>query len=276
MSTPLLILADLVGLSLILGAAWLVQKRTGNSGWVDVIWTYGLGLSGAFVALWPLGGDVLGRQVLVATAVVLWSLRLGTHVARRTATIEDDPRYRKLKQDWGAAAQGRMFWFLQLQASAAFLLSLAVLAAARAPRPGPDWRDWLGFALVVGSILGEALSDAQLKAFARDPANKGGVCDTGLWRFSRHPNYFFETLGWVGYVVIAADPTGGYLWGWASLIGPAYMYYLLVYVSGVPPLEEHMRRTRPAAFSAYEARTNMFFPGPRRSVHPDPHGRAGA
>lgn len=262
----LIMLAELVGLSVVLTVAWAIQKRTGNSGWVDVIWTYGLGFAGAAVALWPLGGDVLGRRILVALALVIWSLRLGTHVARRTVTIEDDPRYRALKQNWGAAAQSRMFGFLQIQAFAAFLLSLAVLAAARAPRPGPDWRDWAGFALVILSVLGEAASDAQLKAFARDPANRGGVCDTGLWRYSRHPNYFFETLAWVGYVVIAADFSGGYPWGWASLIGPAYMYYLLVYVSGIPPLEAHMMRTRPTPFSAYAARTNVFFPGPSRSA----------
>ena len=255
---------DLVAFSLILSGAWLVQRQTGNSGWVDTIWTYGVGLVGAAVALWPLGGEVFARQVLVAVVIVLWALRLGTHVAIRTAKIDDDPRYHKLKQEWGEAAQSRMFGFLQLQAAAAFLLTLGPLVAAHSPRPGPDWRDWLGFAIVLGSIGGEALSDAQLKAFGRDPANKGKVCDTGLWRYSRHPNYFFETLGWVGYVVIAADLTGSYPWGWASLIAPAYMYYLLVHVSGVPPLEEHMMRTRPEAFGAYRARTNMFFPGPVR------------
>ena len=261
-ATLFLLLGDLVGLSIILTLAWAVQRRTGNSGWVDVIWTYALGASGAVLALWPVDGGVRGRQVLVAIAIVLWSLRLGTHVALRTARISDDPRYRKLKESWGESAQRRMFWFLQLQALAGFLQSLAILAAARAPRPGPDWRDWIGFAIVLVAIAGEAVSDAQLKAFARDPAHKGGVCDTGLWRWSRHPNYFFETLGWVGYVVIALETA--YPFGWLTLVGPVYMYYLLVYVSGVPPLEEHMARSRPEAFAAYCARTNMFFPGPRR------------
>ncbi len=263
MSTTLLLLGNLVGLSLVLSFAWAVQRSSGNSGWVDVIWTYALGVSGVALALWPLAGGIWARQVLVALAIAAWSLRLGTHVARRTVRIEDDPRYHKLKVDWGEAAQRRMFGFLQVQALAAFLLSLAVFAAARAPRPGPDWRDGLGFALVLVSIVGEALADAQVKAFGRDPANKGRVCETGLWRWSRHPNYFFEWLGWVGYVVIAIGTA--YPLGWLALIGPVYMYYLLVYVSGVPPLEEHMKRTRPEAFAAYAARTNAFFPGPRRS-----------
>lgn len=255
----------LAALSLILAFAWWVQMRSGNSGWVDVIWTLGVGLVGAGTALWPADGAVWPRQAIVAAAIVLWSLRLGSHIVARTVKIDDDPRYAKLKQDWGDQAQSRMFWFLQLQAAAAFLLIVTVLAAARAPRPGPDWRDWLGFAIVLVAIAGEALADHQLKAFGRDPANKGQVCDAGLWRYSRHPNYFFEWLGWVGYVVIAVDLGFAYPWGWAALIGPLYMYYLLVHVSGVPPLEEHMMRTRPDAFAAYRERTNMFFPGPVRN-----------
>lgn len=261
-----LLLADLVGLSLILTAAWAVQRATGNSGWVDVIWTFGVGLAGAFVALWPMGdGSVWPRQLAVAIAIGVWSLRLGGHIALRTARIDDDPRYARLKRDWGEAAQRRMFAFLQIQAFAAFLLTIGVLVAARSPRAGLDLRDWLGLAVVLLSVAGEALADHQLKAFGRDPANKGRVCDVGLWRYSRHPNYFFEWLGWVGYLIIAIDLSGAYPAGWLALIGPAYMYYLLVHVSGVPPLEEHMAKSRPEAFAAYRARTNMFFPGPPRA-----------
>lgn len=260
MGTVAILGADLAALSLVLAAAWAVQDRTGNSGWVDVIWTYTLGVAGAVLALWPVEGSVWARQVLVTAAVGLWSLRLGTHVAMRTLKIDDDPRYHRLKVEWGEAARRRMFGFLQVQALAAFLLTLAVAAAAWAPRPGPDWRDVLGGAIVLGSIAGEALADRQLKAFTHDPANKGRICDTGLWRWSRHPNYFFEWLGWVGYAVIALEI--GAPFTWLSLIGPAYMYYLLVHVSGLPPLEAHMARTRPEAFAAYRARTNAFFPGP--------------
>ena len=265
MSVVLLLVGALVALSLLLALGWWIQRRSGNSGWVDVTWTYAVGAVGAVVALWPLAGSVFARQALVALAVALWSLRLGTHIVRRAAKGGDDPRYAKLKEEWGDKAQSRMFWFLQLQALAAFLLVVSVLAAAASPRPGLDWRDWSGFAIVLASILGEALADRQLQAFGQDPANKGGVCDAGLWRYSRHPNYFFEWLGWVGYLVVAADFAGTHLWGWAALIAPAYMYYLLRHVSGVPPLEEHMMRTRPEAFGAYAARTNVFFPGPRRT-----------
>ena len=116
------------------------------------------------------------------------------------------------------------------------------------------------------AIAGEGLSDWQLQTFKANPANKGGINDVGLWRFSRHPNYFFETFGWLAYPVLAIDLTGAYPWGFAALVAPACMYWLLVYVSGIPPLEQHMLRTRGDRFRAYQRRTNAFFPGPVRDA----------
>jgi steroid 5-alpha reductase family enzyme len=106
--------------------------------------------------------------------------------------------------------------------------------------------------------------------FRADPGNRGGICDVGLWAYSRHPNYFFEWLCWLGYAVISADFTGGYPWGWLAFAAPATMYWLLVHVSGVPPLEAHLARSRPTAFKAYAARVNAFWPWPpvRRASRP--------
>ena len=114
------------------------------------------------------------------------------------------------------------------------------------------------------AVCGEGLADWQLNRFKSNPANKGGINDIGLWSWSRHPNYFFEAFGWLAYPLIAIDLTGHYPWGFLALAGPACMYWLLVYVSGIPPLEEHMLRSRGEAFRAYQRRTNAFFPGPPR------------
>ena len=105
-----------------------------------------------------------------------------------------------------------------------------------------------------------ALSDAQLKRFREDPANAGRVCDVGLWRWSRHPNYFFEWFGWLAYPVIALST--GYAWGWASLLAPLFMYWILVYVTGIPPLEAQMLRSRGDRYRDYQLRTSQFFPLP--------------
>jgi steroid 5-alpha reductase family enzyme len=119
------------------------------------------------------------------------------------------------------------------------------------------------------AIAGAALADHQLRRFRASPANRGKVCDAGLWRWSRHPNYFFEWLGWIAYPLIAIDITGGYPLGWVAIAGPICMYWLLRHVSGVPPLEEHMLRSRGDAYRRYQARTSAFFPLPQRTTYGD-------
>ncbi len=261
------LLATLIFVCILMMLAWWVSQTTGKSGFTDMFWTYGTGLAGVFLALVPLehGHSVSARQGLVAALLALWSLRLGTHILSRTLKGGDDPRYAKLKRDWGRQAPSRMFWFLQVQAVTMALLALAVFVAARNPRPGLDWRDWVAVAIVGIGILGETLSDEQLKAFARDKGNKGKVCDEGLWAWSRHPNYFFEFLAWWAYPVIGIELSAAYPWGWLALIGPAMLYWLLVYASGIPPLEEYMLRSRGDAFRDYQARTSAFVPWPPRS-----------
>ena len=187
-----------------MAGAWVVQQRTGNSGWVDTIWTFSLGLVGVGSALWPVeGAPPNARQWLVAALVAIWSLRLGVHIAIRTAGISDDPRYAAFAREWGANSPRRMFIFLQNQALGSIPLAFAIFVAARVPGDGLRLQDYLGALILLAGIAGEALADAQLKAFRSDPANKGRVCDAGLWRWSRHPNYFFEWFGWLAYPVIA-------------------------------------------------------------------------
>ncbi|KAK0330769.1 hypothetical protein LTR94_031537, partial [Friedmanniomyces endolithicus] len=158
----------------------------------------------------------------------------------------------------------RMFGFLMLQAGAAAFLALSILVAARNPAPGLTFQDALATLVFGVALIGEGLADHQLKRFKTDPANRGKVCDAGLWAWSRHPNYFFEWLGWCAWPIFAVDLSGGWPWGWLALSGPAYIYWLLTRVSGVPLLEAHMRRSRPHAFAAYAARTSVFFPRPPR------------
>jgi steroid 5-alpha reductase family enzyme len=250
-----------VSLSILMAIAWIVQQRSGNSGWVDTIWTFAVGLTGAGSALWPIAGAVPNpRQWLIAGLVAVWSLRLGVHIARRSAGISDDPRYAAFARDWGRDAPRKMFIFLQNQGLGSIPLVFAIFLAARFPADALRLQDYLGALILLAGIAGEALADAQLKKFRNDPANKGRVCDVGLWRWSRHPNYFFEWLGWLAYPVIAISPH--YAWGWAALLAPAFMYWILVHVTGIPPLEVQMLRSRGERYRDYQARTSAFFPLP--------------
>jgi len=259
------LIAIAVSLSVLMAIAWMVQQRTGNSGWVDTIWTFSLGLVGVASALWPIAGAAPNsRQWLVAALVAGWSLRLGSHIAARTAGITDDPRYAAFAKEWGVDSPRRMFIFLQNQGVGSIPLVFAIFVAARFPPAGLRLQDYLGVLILLVGIAGEALADAQLKNFRSDPANKGPVCDVGLWRWSRHPNYFFEWFGWLAYPVIAIsiDDPLLYPWGWATLLAPIFMYWILVHVTGIPPLEQQMLRSRGERYRDYQLRTSMFFPLP--------------
>ena len=255
------LVAITVSLSILMAFAWLVQQKSGNSGWVDTIWTFSVGLVGVGSALWPTGGEgANARQWLVAVLVAIWSLRLGSHIAIRSSAITDDPRYAAFAKEWGVHSPRRMFVFLQNQALGSIPLVFAILVAAHLPQASLRPQDIIGAAILLVGIAGEALADAQLKRFREDPMNEGRVCDVGLWRWSRHPNYFFEWFCWLAYPVIGLSPD--YPWGLATLLAPLFMYWILVYVTGIPPLEEQMLRSRGERYRDYQSRTSKFFPLP--------------
>ena len=279
----------LVSMVIIMSAGWLIAIKSGNTGWIDVCWTFGLGLVGVGAGIVPgmfmsaansnlagmgnvgsIGGDgslasISGRGILCAVLIAAWSLRLGTHIARRSHASGDDPRYAQLRKDWGAHYPSRLFLFLQVQAIAGLPLLLAVLVAACRPGPLGDARDVCAVLLFVVAVVGEASADRSLRQFGKLPHRREAVCDIGLWKWSRHPNYFFEWLAWLAWPVMALG-FGGYPWGAWTVLAPLLMYYLLVHVSGIPPLEAHMARSRGAAWQAYAAKTSAFFPLPPKRI----------
>jgi steroid 5-alpha reductase family enzyme len=250
-------------MSAMMALAWAAQRRTGSSGWIDSIWSFTVGLGGVTAALIADGGDDF-RRWLALGIVGLWSARLGAHIAARTRGAGEDPRYQALIEEWGDRAGVRLFLFLQVQAACALVLALAVYAAASNPAIF-GLVDMLALVIAIVAIAGEAVSDWQLSRFRAANRGKGKVCETGLWAYSRHPNYFFEWLGWCAWPLLALDVAGGHPLGLTALAAPALMYWLLVHVSGIPPLEAHMLRSRGEAFRSLQARVNAFFPGPRRT-----------
>ncbi len=253
------------GLAAAMAGAWLVQRLTGNSGWVDTIWSLATGAGGVAAALIPVAGAHSARQAAVAILIALWSLRLALHIAGRARHGGDDPRYAAMAGQWGRLWPFYLFVFLEIQAAASVVLVLAVRLAAGNPAPVPAVTDMAGLALLIAAVVGESLADGQLRRFGR--THKGAVCDVGLWKYSRHPNYFFEWLGWCAWAVIAFDPA--HPSSLAAAAAPALMYILLVHVSGIPPLEAHMLATRGERFRAYQATTSAFVPAPRRVLNPE-------
>jgi steroid 5-alpha reductase family enzyme len=259
----LAIVALAVGTALcsVMVGAWLLQQRTGNPGWIDVLWSLGVGAAASGAALLPLHQDWPNRrQLCVAILAACWCVRLGLHIARRARSAKDDPRYRDLIIQWGPDAPRRMFSFLQSQAAVGSLLAVSVALAAQNPNPQLRTQDLIGFAILVAAIVGESMADHQLRLFKADPRHRTTVCDVGLWGLSRHPNYFFGWLSWLAYPIVAIDFAGHNPYGWLALAAPISMYWVLVHVSGIPPLEKHMLRSRGAAFDIYRKRTRAFFP----------------
>lgn len=246
-------------MSLLMAGAWALQRMGGSSGWIDTVWSASVGLGGVVAVLLADGNGA--RRVAVLALVVVWSLRLASHIGLRTRGAAEDPRYAKLIEQWGSKASVRLFLFLQIQAVAAFVLVLAVYLAASNPHAFPGPVDVIAVIIAIGALAGEGSADAQLSRFRKSPAAKTGVCEAGLWRYSRHPNYFFEWLFWCSFPLLAVHAQG---WSWASVLAPVMMYWLLVHVSGIPPLEEHMLKSRGEAFRALQNRVNAFFPGPRK------------
>lgn len=248
--------------------AWRTQRATGQSGFVDAIWAGATGvfaLTAIVFAPWPPAAP--GRAILVAGLVALWAARLSGHIFFRARGAAEDPRYAELARRWGPAFSWRLLLFLQAQAVAAWPLIVAAVCAAHAERGFPDFFDALGLLVALAALGGEAVADRQMQAFRRDRASLGpALCRDGLWAWSRHPNYFCEFLFWCALPLIAGPNVAGL----AALSAPVAMYGLLVHVSGLPPLEAHLRATRGAAFDAYAREVNGFFPGPPRVKTPRP------
>ncbi|HEX8472349.1 MAG TPA: DUF1295 domain-containing protein [Brevundimonas sp.] len=264
MMTALLVALFLM--ATVMTTAWAVSLKTDNTGWIDVFWTFGTGLTGAVVALTPWAGEPSKRQMLVALLVAVWSVRLGSYIALRVAGGVEDSRYLMMKEEWGSGFRKNLFSLAIVQAPATTLLCASIAAAALSPGEDLGLRDWIGAAILLIAIVGEGVADRQMKRFRADRSNHGKVMDKGLWGLSRHPNYVFEWFGWVAYPVIAIDLSGAWPQGWASLIAPVVMYLILTRLTGVPPLEKTMMKSRGKVYADYQNRVGAFFP--RRAHKP--------
>jgi steroid 5-alpha reductase family enzyme len=245
---PILVLAVLT---------WGVSVLKHDVSIVDRIWSL-LILSAALA--YALGvGLKMPRTAMVLVLVSVWALRLSLHITLRGWGEPEDRRYQAIRARNEPGFQWKSLYLVfLLQGGLAWVISLPLLAALSSDRP-LSWLDVLGSLVWLVGFLFETIADWQLARFKADPSNRGRVLDTGLWRYSRHPNYFGEFLVWWGFFLIALAAGG-----WWSLISPLLMTVLLLRVSGVTLLEQDIVERRPA-YRDYMRRTNAFFPGPRRS-----------
>lgn len=249
----------LVGFGFAVGlmfALWVLHLRLRNAAVVDVGWTVAVGGQAVTAALLGDGDPV--RRAIVGVVGGLWSARLAWHLVVRVAREPEDARYAEIRARWGGNLALKFLAFFLFQGVLATLLGAPFFVAAMDPSPALHPLFFAGLALGVVSVVGEGFADGQLRRFKADPANRGQVCRVGLWGWSRHPNYFFEWLAWVAFVLLAA----GSPWGWATVTSPLLMLYFLLRVTGIPATEAHALRSRGAAYAQYQREVSAFVPWP--------------
>jgi len=254
----LLCLWVLAASTMTLGWSW--QRSRANAGIVDVVWAGGLGLSAVFFAM--SGDGAVWPRLILGVLGGLWGARLAAHLWSRVRGEPEDGRYRNLRAHW-RGSQWKFFLFFQFQALLIVLFSLPFLAVARNPREARAWMP-IGVAIWLVSVIGEWIADSQLARFRADRANHGRTCRDGLWRYSRHPNYFFEWLHWFTYVCLAVGSPAAWL-AWA---GPALMYVFLRWISGIPHTETQALRSRGDDYRAYQRSTSMLIPWFPKRIDP--------
>jgi steroid 5-alpha reductase family enzyme len=235
---------------------WLLSLPLKNVSYADSLWSLLLFAAGVCYAL---GNDPRApRLSLVLWLLALWAARLALHVSRRHMRLGEDPRYQALRERhqprFGLKSLYLVFW---PRVVLAWVVSLPLLGAFGSnQRMG--WLDVAGVALWAFGFLFEVVGDRQLARFRKDPANAGKVLDRGLWRLTRHPNYFGESCIWWGFYLLALAAGA-----WWAVAGPLLLSFLLLRVSGVAPLERHIGKSRPQ-YADYVLKTNAFLPGPPR------------
>ena len=238
---------------------WAYSVRQRNYGYLDVAWSLSVAVLAPIYALLGTGDST--RKLVFTVVGAVWSLRLGLDILIRVRRDhpKEDARYRTLRERW--PGPGRFLLFFELQALIAVLFSLPFLLAAQNPRPGLGIFELCGLALALCAIAGEALADWQAQQFKNNPANRAAIVDVGLWRYSRHPNYFFESLVWWGFFIAALDSS----YGWITLACPLLMLYIMLNVTGIPLTEKHSLESRGDAYRAYQRTTSRFIPWFRKA-----------
>lgn len=235
---------------------WLWAIKIENFGIVDAAWSGGFLLQAALFFHYSEGLTV--RKILFLLMVGLWSFRLAYYLSRRIYAHhpQEDTRYMQLRKEYGVHYKKRFLYFFQMQAVSISILTLPFIFVFQNQSQNISYFEYIGLGAFLISWIGESIADAQMSRFKANPENKGKVCNVGLWKFSRHPNYFFESCIWFSFFIFMLG-TSGLIW---SIYSPLIILILLLKVTGVPPSEAQSLKTRGEAYKEYQRKTSVFVP----------------
>jgi len=250
-----LVLEGAAAVAVLMLLLWLIHLPMKNAAIVDAGWAGGLVVLAVFYA--AAGGGYAVHGWLMAAMVSVWGLRLALYLLlTRVIGHPEEGRYQELRRKWKTGIPLKFLAFFECQALLCVVLSAPFLLSAINPAQRLSPLEYAGSGLWVIAIIGESAADSQLSRFKSDPANRGKLCTVGLWNYSRHPNYFFESLIWMAYALFAlASP-----WGWIGLLSPLLILYFLLKVTGIPATEAHALRSKGDAYRRYQQTTSMFIP----------------
>ena len=246
-------------LILLFVAGWFIAGKISNVSIVDAMWALSINIP-VILYLRVFEGETT-RGMLLLIMSLAWSFRLGSHLVKRIYKEHptEDKRYSNLRRKWGENAHRNFIIVFLINALLVFLLSLPFYYSSQAIG-AIVLLEWIGFAIFLIGLIGESVADYQLKKFRqsnqKDNPNKQQVCKVGLWNYSRHPNYFFEAVIWLGiYLFCLASPGGVY-----TIHAPIIISFLLIKVTGIPPLERVLIENKGNAYRTYQQSTNAFIP----------------
>ena len=256
MNLSLIVILCTCVLVILFGLCSLIAERTSNYGIVDILWSYSFGI--VVLLFFYLIHAATSSQLLITGLVLTWSIRLGTHLLIRVVNHhpKEDVRYAQLRIEWSKNLKLKMACFFQIQAISVVLLCTPFYFIFANASNNLGYIEIAGSLLWVIGVAGESIADLQLSRFKNNPLNHKEVCSQGLWRYSRHPNYFFEWIIWVSYFIIACSTP----YGWLSIISPAIILYLLLTKTGVPMAEKQSLLSKKEKYSNYQKTTSVFFP----------------
>lgn len=255
MSTWMMLLTGWLLVAAILSVLWLYEWWKKDASIVDVGWSFGMGILAIYFAIQ--GSGDWERRVLIALLGGIWAFRLAGYLfVNRVWGREEDGRYQRMRRAMGKWAHLGFFAFFQIQAIWAVMFALPFLYIVQMEKGGIVGWDFIAVLIWLVAVGGEMISDLQLARFRANPRNKGKTCREGLWRYSRHPNYFFEWVHWFAYVAMAMG-TG---WWWLTLWGPALMLVFLFKVTGIPHTEKQALASRGEDYRQYQRTTSVFVP----------------
>ena len=248
-------LATLVFTIVIMTLTWLFAVKIENFSIIDAVWSFCFLIH--TLIFFFLEDGFLPRKILFLCMVGFWSFRLGAFLSKRISGHhpQEDSRYIQLRKEYGSNYKKKFFIFFTYQAISVSFLTLPFIFIFKNRTPEILWVEWLGLAVWTLSVVGEAVADHQKITFRSNPANAKKVCDVGLWHYSRHPNYFFESCIWWGYFLVMLG--SGIYWGVYTALT---MLFLLVKVTGVPLSEVQSLKARGDEFRRYQKRTSVFIP----------------